>query len=208
VNANSTIRVLVADDHPVMRDGLCAAIDGEMDMEVVAQAFDGVEAVACFRELRPDVALLDLQMPNLDGHGAIAEIREEFTDAVIVVLTTYPVDARVTKAMELGATSYLPKSAQRSEILGAIRAAANGQRTLAPEIERDLRSDDSRLGLTSRELAVLRLVAAGNSNKLIATELFISEETVKTRMKAILAKLGAEDRAHAVTIAVRRGFIE
>jgi DNA-binding NarL/FixJ family response regulator len=202
------IRVLVVDDHPVMRGGLRAAIDHELDMEVVGEAADGAEAIAQFRRLRPDVTLLDLQMPNVDGLEAIASIRSEFPDAAIVVLTTYPGDARAIRAMALGASSYLLKTACREEILKAVRGTTTGRHVVAAEVVRELEEHTGSENLTMRELSVLRLVAAGNSNRAIAEALFVSEDTVKARMKSILSKLAARDRTHAVTIAVQRGFLD
>lgn len=205
---DGAIRVLIADDHPVMRDGLRAAIEQEADMVVVAEAGDGQEAISFFRELRPQVTLMDLQMPRVDGLQAITAIRAEFPAATIIVLTTYPGDARVTRAITLGATSYLLKSACREEILDAIRGAARGRHVVAPEVAQDVAIHRGSESLTVRELGVLRLVAEGKGNRAIAEALNLSEETIKSRMKGILAKLDAQDRTHAVTIAVRRGFID
>jgi len=209
LSSHSTIiRVLVSDDHPLMRDGLKAAIDRELDMKVVGEASDGAEAIEKFRSLLPDVALIDLQMPNVDGLQAIEAIRAEHSQAKIIVLTTYPGDARVIKAMTLGATSYLLKSAGGREILKAIRGAVSGEHTLAPEMALDLACHIGSESLTEREIAVLKLVAAGKGNRAIAEHLHLSEETIKSRMKSILLKLGATDRTHAVTTAVKRGFMD
>jgi DNA-binding NarL/FixJ family response regulator len=206
--SNNMIRVLIVDDHPVMRDGLRAAIEREADMEVVAEASDGAQAVALFRSLLPDVTLLDLQMPVMDGLQALTVIRREHPTAAIVVLTTYPGDARITKALATGAMSYLLKTAGRESIIKATRQAMLGKHTVSDEVASDIASHTGSETLTLRELNVLRLVAAGSSNRDIARELQLSEETIKARMKSILAKLQANDRTHAVTIAVRRGFIE
>lgn len=206
--AYKTIRVLVADDHPIMRDGLRGSIDLEPDMKVVVEAADGQEALERYREHLPDVALLDLQMPTVDGLQAIQAIRSEFPTACIVVLTTYPGDARVRRALESGAIAYLLKTASRRDMIEAIRAAASGRKTLALEAAKDLQAHLGNETLTPRELSVLRLVAQGFGNRSIAQQLFISEDTVKARMKSILDKLGAEDRTHAVTIALRRGFMD
>lgn len=203
-----TIGVLITDDHPVMRDGLRAAIEHEPDMEVLGEASDGQEAIDQYRKLRPDVSLIDLQMPNVDGLQAITSIRSEFPEAIIVVLTTYPGDARVIRALTLGATSYLLKTARREEIIKAIRGAIAGRYTVAPEVAQQIAFHTGSEGLTPRELSVLQLVARGQSNRLIAETLNISEDTVKARMKSIMAKLEAQDRTHAVTIAIRRGFID
>lgn len=207
-SGGAVIRVLIVDDHPVMRDGLRAAIDQETDMAVVGEAGDGQEAISLFRGLQPHVTLMDLQMPGVDGLQAITTIRAEFPSATIIVLTTYPGDARVTRAITLGATSYLLKSACREEILDAIRGAARGHHVVAPEVAQEIAVHRGSEPLSVRELSVLRLVAEGKSNRAIAEALNLSEDTIKSRMKGILAKLDAQDRTHAVTIAVRRGFID
>lgn len=207
-NHNGKLRVLIADDHPVMRDGLHAAIDSAADMTVVGEAADGAQSVARFRQLQPDVALLDLQMPEMDGLQAIAAIRAEYPDARLVILTTYPGDARVRQALALGATAYLLKSSTRDDILQAIRSAAIGRRTIVGELASEVASHAVADMLTAKELSALRLVATGHGNKRIAEMLCISEDTVKARLKSIMAKLGASDRTHAVTIAIRRGFLD
>ena len=200
--------ILITDDHPVMRDGLRMVIEEEPDLEVLGEAADGQEAIQQFRTLRPDLLLIDLQMPEVDGLEAITTIRGEFPDATIVVLTTYPGDARVVRAFTLGATSYILKTARRDEILKAIRGALSGRHTVAPEVAQEIASYTGREALTEREIGVLRLVAKGRSNRDIADALFITEDTVKARMKSIMGKLGAEDRTHAVMIAIRRGFMD
>ncbi|WP_423357766.1 response regulator [Dyella halodurans] len=192
----------------MMRDGLRATIELETDMQVAGEAVDGAQAIELFEALRPDVTLLDLQMPHVDGLQALTAIRKLKPDASIVVFTIYPGDARVTQALTLGATSYLLKSARKDEIVAAIRAAAHGQQVIAAEISDELAANQGRAVLTVRELSLLRLVKEGMSNRLIAESLFLSEDTVKTYMKNILLKLGASDRTHAVTIAQRRGFID
>lgn len=208
VNAAKRIRVLVADDHPVMRDGLRAAIESAGDMEVVGEAGDGGEALAKFQECEPDVTLLDLQMPRVDGLQAIAAIRADHASARIVVLTTYPGDARAKRALALGATAYLLKSSTRDEILDAIRRAAAGRRAMTAEVASDVALHACSEMLTPRELAVLRLVATGHSNKEIAEQLSVSDDTIKARLQNAMAKLGASDRTHAVTLAMRRGFLD
>jgi DNA-binding NarL/FixJ family response regulator len=207
-HVEALIRVLIADDHPLMRDGLRAAIDQEDDLQVVGEAADGAEAIERYRQLLPDLTLLDLQMPNVDGLQAITTIRQEFPHACIVVLTTYPGDARVTRAMTLGATSYLLKTAPREEILTAIRSTMQGRHVVASEAAHEIDSHRGSERLTVRELSVLRLVAEGKGNRAIAESLYVSEDTVKARMKSLMAKLDADDRTHAVTIAVRRGFLD
>lgn len=202
------IRILVADDHPMMRAGLCATLEAERDMKVVGEASDGAEAVSMFHVLRPDVVLIDLQMPRIDGLGAIAQIRRATPTAAIIVLTTYPGDARVNKAMSLGAMSYLLKVASSEEIVTTIRGATEGRRHVASEVIQDVHAHQGTESLNVRELCVLRLAAQGNSNRAIGDALNLSEETVKTRMKAILGKLNASDRTHAVSIAIRRGFLD
>jgi len=200
--------ILVVDDHPVMRDGLRAVIEQEPDMEVVGEAADGGEAIEQFQKLFPDVMLIDLQMPDVDGLQAITTIRSEFPDATIIVLTTFPGDARVVRAFTLGATSYLLKTARRDEIIKAIRGALSGRHTVAPEVAQEIASHTGQERLTEREIGVLKLVAKGRSNRDIAEALCISEDTVKARMKSIMGKLSAEDRTHAVMIAIRRGFMD
>lgn len=208
LDSDSPIRVLIVDDHPMMREGLRSTIELEKDMYVVGEAIDGAQAIEMYVALHPDVTLLDLQMPNVDGLQALNAIRKLRPDASVVVLTIYPGDARVTQALTLGATSYLLKSASSAEIIDAIRASAAGNQVIAAEIHSELAAYQGSAVLTVRELSVLRLVKEGMSNRLIADALFISEDTVKTHMKSLLAKLGASDRTHAVSIAVRRGFID
>lgn len=203
-----TFGILVVDDHPVMRDGLRAVIEQEPDMEVVGEAADGREAIEQFQRLLPDVMLIDLQMPDVDGLQAITTIRSEFPDATIIVLTTFPGDARVVRAFTLGATSYLLKTARRDEIIKAVRGALSGRHTVAPEVAQEIASHTGQERLTEREIGVLKLVAEGRSNRDIADALCISEDTVKARMKSIMGKLSAEDRTHAVMIAIRRGFMD
>jgi DNA-binding NarL/FixJ family response regulator len=192
----------------MIRDGLRAIIALEKDMSVVGEAVDGAQAIELFASLSPDVTLLDLQMPHVDGLQALTAIRNSKPEASVVVFTIYPGDARVTQALVLGATSYLLKSASREEIIGAIREASAGRQVIAPEISDELAAHQGAAGLTMRELSVLRLVKEGMSNCQIAESLYIAEGTVKSHMKSILAKLGALDRTHAVTIAERRGFID
>jgi DNA-binding NarL/FixJ family response regulator len=202
------VRVLIADDHPVMRDGIAAAIESGPDMVVVGQAADGAEAIVRFRELLPDVALIDLQMPGVDGLQAIATICGEYPAARIIVLTSYPGDARVKRALTFGACAYLLKTATREEILAAIRSVMGGKRVVASEVAGEIASHAWSEMLSDRELSVLRLVATGHTNKRIADVLCISEDTVKARLKNIMTKLDAMDRTHAVTLARDRGFFD
>lgn len=201
------IRVLIADDHPILRLGIAALLGGFADMEVVGEAADGNEALALFREHRPDVALMDLQMPGMNGLDAIDALRAEFPAARIIVLTTYQGDALIQRALKAGAASYLLKSSLRTGLVDAIRKVHAGQRHIPQEVAAELVSYLGQNGLTARELDVLRLAAAGNANKGIAHLLGIGEETVKGYMKTVLAKLGANDRTHAVAIAIKRGMI-
>lgn len=202
------IRILIVDDHPMMREGLRSTLERERDMKVVGEASDGGDAISQFRSLLPTVALVDLQMDPIDGVQAIVEIHREFPEAPLVVLTTYPGDARVLRALRSGAMSYLLKTASSEEIVRTVRFAADGKKVVAAEIMQDVNAHQGSEALTPRELMVLRLVAQGLSNRAIGDGLRVSEDTIKTRMKSILSKLGAKDRAHAVTIAIRRGFLD
>lgn len=202
------IRVLTVDDHPVLRDGLMSIIEMQPDMTVVGEAASGAEALPAFRSLRPDVTLMDLQMPDGGGVEAIEAIRSEFPAARIIVLTTYASDGKAVRALKAGAVGYMLKSSVRKELLDTIRAIDAGQRRIPPEIATEIAIRAGEDALSERELAVLRLVADGQANKGIAWHLHISEDTVKAHMKNIFAKLDVADRTHAVTVAVRRGIID
>lgn len=202
------IRVLVADDHSLLRDGVASLIADQPDMEMVGEATNGAEAIEQFRKHRPDVALLDLQMPGMNGIDATTVIREEFPEARIVVLTTYAGDAQILQALRAGAQAYLLKSVLRRELLDTIRAVYKGQKRIPPEVASQLAEHAADDELTAREIEVLRLIAAGEANKMVAADLMITEETVKGHVKSILSKLGANDRTHAVTIALKRGIIQ
>ena len=202
------IRVLTVDDHPLLREGIAALVNAESDMKLVAEAADGLEAVAQFRVHRPDVTLMDIQMPGLNGVEAISKIHGEFPDARIIVLTTYTGDAQVVAALRAGARAYILKGQVHRELLETIRAVCAGQKRIPPEIAAELAQHVVDDELTPREIDVLRLIAAGNANKQIADQLSIGEATVKSHVTNILSKLGANDRAHAVTIGLKRGIIE
>jgi DNA-binding NarL/FixJ family response regulator len=202
------IRILAVDDHQLLRDGIAAVLEGQDDMTLVGQASSGQEAVEAFRRLRPDVTLMDLRMPGMSGIEAIAAIRTESPNARIIVLTTYAGDAQAAAALKAGAAGYLVKSLARKELIETIRVVHSGRRRIPPEIATEIAEHVSDDALTVREIDVLRRVAAGKSNKLIAAELDISEGTVKTHMKSILPKLHASDRTHAVMIALRRGILD
>jgi DNA-binding NarL/FixJ family response regulator len=204
----SPIRVLCVDDHPLMRDGIAFALQTQKDMELVGQAIDGEEALCLFRELRPDVTLMDLQMPGMNGIATIEAIKREFPKARVVVLTTYSGDVQASRALKAGAVGYLLKSMLRTELLSTIRTVHAGGRRIPPEIASELAEHISADALSQREVEVLRCVASGNSNKIVADELAITEDTVKGHMKSILSKLGANDRTHAVLIAMKRGFLD
>ena len=202
------IRVLTVDDHALLREGIAALVNAESDMKLVAEACNGREAVEKFRSNRPDITLMDLQMPALNGIEAIIGIRTEFPNARIIVLTTYTGDVQVLRALKAGARAYLLKSEVHEDLLDTIRAVHAGQKRIPPEIAAELADHAAEDDLSARELAVLRLIATGNANKEIAGQLFIAEDTVKSHVSNILAKLGAHDRTHAVTIALKRGIID
>lgn len=207
-NPPNLIRVLTVDDHPLLRRGIAALVNAEADMKLVGEASSGREAIEMFRLHRPDVTLMDLQMPDMNGTEAIIEIQSEFPDARIIVLTTYNGDTQVSKALKAGARAYILKGDVHLELLEAIRAVHAGQKRIPAEIAVELAAHAADDQLSSREIDVLRLIAAGNSNKLIADKLSIGEATAKSHVANILSKLGANDRAHAVTIGVKRGIIE
>jgi DNA-binding NarL/FixJ family response regulator len=209
MNANNPIRILTVDDHPVLREGIAAILGSETDMILVAEASNGSEAIEQFRTHRPDVTLMDLQMPVLNGTDAILAIRKDFPDARIIVLTTYSGDAQITRALKAGASGYLLKNMLRKELVDTIRSVhGSGKKIIHPEVAVEMVEHLKDDALTEREIEVLRLVASGNANKMVADHLTISEETVRSHMRSILSKLGANDRTHAVTIALKRGIID
>ena len=208
IHDTATIRVLAADDHPLLRDGIAGLIADESDMTVVAEAGNGREALEQFRVHRPDVTLMDLQMPAMNGVEATAAIRSEFPGARIIVLTTYRGDAQVALALKAGASGYLLKSAIHRDLLPTIRAVHAGRKVLSPELAFGVAKHAAGDALSASETRVLRLIAGGLSNKEIAATLSITEESVKGQIKSILAKLDARDRTHAAVIGLRNGIIE
>jgi len=202
------IRILMVDDHPLMREGIAAVIQGEEGIVVVGEADNGQQAVEMFRQHRPDVTLMDLQMPTMNGIEAMKAIRQEFPAARFIVLTTYQGDVQALRALKAGAAGYLLKSMIWKDLPESIRVVHSGRRRIPPEVAAALAEHVADDLLSEREVEVLRRVAQGNSNKAIAAELSVSEATIKAHMKSVLAKLGANDRTHAVTIAVKRGFLE
>jgi DNA-binding NarL/FixJ family response regulator len=208
MSSASLITILVADDHPVLREGVLAMLSNEADMKVVAQAANGREALEGFRRHRPDIVLMDIQMPEMSGIDAIAAILAEAPAARVIVLTTYRGDVSALRALRAGAVGYLLKSQLLNELVGTIRAVHAGMRSIPPEIAAELVAHLGDDALSEREIQVLRLVAQGNSNKRVASELGVSEDTIKAHMKNVCSKLSAKDRTHAVTIALRRGILE
>ena len=207
-NDSSLIRILTVDDHPLLRKGIAALVNAEPDMKLVAEAANGNEAIAMFRLHRPDVTLMDLQMPDLSGCEAITNIQREFPNARIIVLTTYTGDVQVLRALEAGARAYVLKGHVHRELLETIRAVHAGQKRIPPDVATELAEHTMDDELTAREIDVLRLIASGNANKQIADQLSIGEATVKSHVTNILSKLGANGRAHAVTIGLKRGIID
>jgi DNA-binding NarL/FixJ family response regulator len=208
MNVPRKIRVLAVDDHLLLRKGIAAVIEEEQDLVLVGEAATGSEAIERFRELRPDVTLMDLQLPDMNGIEAINAICSEYPNACIVVLTTYRGDIQALRAFQAGARGYLLKSMIRKELLETIRIVHSGRRHVPPEIAAELAEHVAMDQLSEREIVILRMVAGGVSNKVIADELQVTESTIKAHMSSIMSKLGANDRTHAVTIAMKRGFIE
>lgn len=205
---SSPIRVLTVDDHPLVRQGIAGLVGVQADMIVVGEASNGREAIQQFRTHRPDLTLMDLQMPEMGGLDALIAIRNEFPDAKIIVLTTYAGDVQILRAMKAGAQAYLLKNTLHKELMETIRAVHGGKKALSPEVSYELAEHSTDDALTPAEISVLRLIAAGNANKQIADRLSITEETVKSRVKSILSKLGANDRTHAAMIGLKRGIID
>jgi DNA-binding NarL/FixJ family response regulator len=204
---DNSIRILTVDDHPVVRDGLAAMIASQSDMELVAEGSTGREAIALFETYRPDITLMDLRLPDMDGIDAIVAIRNKFPHARVIVLTTYLGDVQALRSLKAGAFGFLLKGTLRRDLLDTIRAVHGGVRRVPAEVASEMAEYAADDALTPREIEVLQHVARGNANKVIAGRLGISEDTVKAHLKSILSKLSANDRTHAVTIAMRRGFI-
>ena len=202
------IRILAVDDHPVLRQGITALIADESDMTVVAEAANGREAIQQFRTHQPDVTLMDLQMPEMNGMDAMIAIRTEFPDARIIVLTTYTGDVQAMRALKAGARAYLLKNSLHKELLNTIRAVHAGRKSLSPEVSFELAEHAAEEALSPAEVRILQLIAVGNTNKEIAAQLSVTEDSIKGQVRNILAKLGANDRTHAVTIAVKRGIMD
>ena len=202
------IRIMTVDDHPVLRQGIAALIADQPDLTLVAEATNGREAIQQFRANRPDVTLMDLQMPEMNGLDAMIAIRGEFADARIIVLTTYAGDVQARRALQAGARAYLLKNSLHKELLDTIRAVHAGRKNLSPEVSFDLAEHAAEEALSPLEVRVLRLIAEGNSNKEIAARLSVTEDSVKGHVRNILSKLGANDRTHAAMIGIKRGIIE
>ena len=205
---NLRIRILAVDDHPIVRQGIAGLVGTQPDMILVGEASNGRDAIQQFRMHHPDIVLMDLQMPEMNGLDALIAIRNEFADAKVIVLTTYVGDVQILRALKAGAQAYLLKNTLHKELLDTIRAVHAGKKTLSPEVSYQVAEHATDDTLTPAEISVLRLIAAGNANKQIADQLSITEETVKSRVKCILSKLGANDRTHAAVIGLKRGIIE
>jgi len=208
MTGTNPIRILVVDDHPIVREGVAALVGGQPDLSIVGQGSNGREAIQLFRGHHPDVVLMDLQMPEMNGLDALIAIRDEAPEARVIVLTTYAGDAQVMRAIKAGARGYLLKSALHKELLETIRAVHAGRKTISAEASYELAEHAIDEALTPAEVRVLRLIAGGNANKEIAEQLSVSEETVKGQVRNILSKLGAKDRTHAAMIGLKRGIIE
>jgi DNA-binding NarL/FixJ family response regulator len=207
-DSSNLIHILAVDDHPLLRKGIVGLVADEPDMKLVAEASNGLEAIQQFRIHHPDITLMDLQMPDMNGIDAISAIRGEFPEARVIVLTTYTGDVQVLRALKAGAQAYLLKSLLHKELLETIRSVHGGRKAISPEASYQLAEHATDDALTPGEINVLRLIAQGNANKQIADQLSITEETVKGRVKNILSKLGANDRTHAAMIGLRRGIVE
>ena len=208
LNNSDSIRILIADDHPLLREGIESLVGKQSDMTVVAEASTGREAIELFRIHRPDVTLMDMRMPGLGGVDAMTEILRDSREAKFIVLSTYSGDVQILRALKAGARAYLLKGFLRKELLYTIRCVYAGRKRIPPEIAAQIADHAGESNLTEREMEVLQSIAAGNPNKLVADKLTITEDTVKAHVKSILSKLGANDRTHAVTIAVKRGIID
>jgi DNA-binding NarL/FixJ family response regulator len=205
--SRASIRILTVDDHAMLREGIAAVVEGQPDMQIVGEASNGIEAVQRFAELKPDVTLMDLQMPEMNGVDALRAIRAKHADARVIVLTTYKGDAQALAALKSGAAGYLLKTALRRELLDTIRSVHAGRRHVTPEVASEVALHAAEESLSSREIDVLTSVAGGKSNKEVARELSVSEDTVKGHLKIIFTKLGVADRTQAVMVAMRRGII-
>lgn len=207
-NGPNPIRIMIVDDHPLLREGISSLVGKQSDMRVVGEASDGKEALQLFKQCTPDVTLMDLRLPGIDGIDVMTAILREFPDAKFIVLTTFSGDAQVLRALKAGARGYLLKDLLRKELLEAIRTVHAGRKRIPAEIAALIAEHASDGILTRREIEVLQLIASGNPNKLVADKLSVSEDTIKMHVKSILSKLGANDRTHAVTIALKRGIID
>lgn len=201
------IRVLTVDDHPLLREGIASLVNSQSDMTIIDEAASGSQAIELFRRHRPDVTLMDLRMAEMDGIETMTRILSEFSQARIIVLTTYDGDVQILRALKAGALGYLLKGSLRRELLDAIRAVHSGRKRMSPEAASQVANYAGDSSLTLREIEVIELIAQGSANKIVADRLVITEDTVKAHVRSILSKLGANDRTHAVTIALKRGII-